>query len=108
MYVAIFTLFLIQNTYALSEFSRTKIAKLIIHDSGDVIVLFKSNVVTGERCQNTGQVVLQRSDPFYKDRYAALLSAFHGQTTISGYVNGCSTEWQSKGTAYLIRIDLEK
>lgn len=40
--------------------------------------------------------------------YAAQLLAFHGQTLISGYVNGCSTEWQSKDTAYLIRIDLEK
>ncbi len=97
----------IQPAFAASAFSPTKIAKITLHDSGDLIVVFKSAVIV-EGCKNTWAVVLQRSNPFFKERYAALLSAFHGQTLVSGYVNGCSTEWQSKDLAYLIRIDLEK
>lgn len=108
--ILVFTLSMpfIETAHALSSFSETKIARLIMHDSGDVLVIFRTKVVNGEGCTNTGQVVLKRNSPFFKERYAALLSAFHGQTVITGYVNGCSEEWQSKGTPYLIRFDMLK
>lgn len=65
-------------------------------------------MLASEGCNAQKLFVLRKTDYWFKEMYAAQLLAFHGQTLISGYVNGCSTGWQSKDTAYLIRIDLEK
>jgi hypothetical protein len=101
-------IFYANSAYALSSISTSKISKLIVHDSGDIIVQFSENVAANENCSISNRIVLKRSHGIFKELYAALLSSFHSQNYVTGAVNGCSTEWQSKGMPYLIRLDLSK
>ncbi|MDR0237814.1 hypothetical protein [Acinetobacter sp.] len=96
------------NVNALNFFTTSKISQLIVHDSGDIIIQLNGNVANSENCTLSDRLVLQRSHISFKEMYAALLSSFHSQTSVSGFVNGCSNEWQSKGMPYLIRLDLSK
>lgn len=100
-------IFFAQNSFAESYFARTKIERLIIHDSKDIIVTFQ-DPVAAEGCNNKTQVALRRSNESFKEIYAALLVAYSSDRTIDGFLNGCSNEWQSKGMSYLIRLDLVK
>lgn len=101
-------IFISSNVNALTFFTTSKISQLIVHDSGDIIIQLNGSVANSENCTTPDRLVLQRSHISFKEMYAALLSSFHSQTSVSGFVNGCSSEWQSKGMPYLIRLDLSK
>ncbi|BAP37206.1 hypothetical protein AS4_22660 [Acinetobacter guillouiae] len=95
------------SVFANSPFSPTKISGLVVHDNGtDIIIELKANVATGEGCQIANQVVLRKTHPLFKEVYAALLSAFHSQTVIQGWINGCHTIGESR--PILTRLDLRK
>ncbi|MCS4296856.1 MULTISPECIES: hypothetical protein [Acinetobacter] len=102
-----FNLLFCNSVFANSPFSPTKISGLVVHDNGtDIIIELKANVATGEGCQITNQVVLRKTHPLFKEVYAALLSAFHSQTVIQGWINGCHTIGERR--PILTRLDLKK
>ncbi len=102
-----FNLLFCSSVFANSPFSPTKISGLVVHDNGvDIIVELKANVATGEGCQVGSQVILRKGHPLFKEMYAALLSAFHSQTVIQGWINGCHTIGVS--IPILTRLDLKK
>ncbi|WEI24662.1 hypothetical protein PYR74_12795 [Acinetobacter bereziniae] len=85
-------------------FYNSKISAITIHDYWNVLVIeLKSPVATGEGCAVSNAVVLQKNHYMFKEMYAALLSAFHAQTVISGWANGCFREYP-----VLTRLDLRK
>ncbi|WP_445114748.1 hypothetical protein [Acinetobacter sp. WZC-1] len=99
---------ILSNVNTLTFFIASKISQLIVHDSGDIIIQLNGSVANSENFTMLDRLVLQRSHISFKEMYAALLSSFHSQTSVSGFVNGCSGEWQSKGMPCLIRLDLSK
>lgn len=91
-----------ENAIANSPIEPLKIQGLVVHDDGHSILIYgTSNFIHQEGC-SPKFVVLDRSHPNYQSMYSTLLSAFHAQTSIRGWVNGCSTF----GGAYLTRLDL--
>lgn len=105
--VLCFNLLCCNSVFVNSPFSPTKISGLVVHDNGtDIIIELKANVATGEGCQIANQVVLRKTHPLFKEVYAALLSAFHSQTVIQGWINGCHTIEESR--PILTRLDLKK
>lgn len=99
-----FNLLFCSSVFANSGFYNTKISAITIHDYWNVLVIeLKSPVATGEGCAVSNAVVLQKNHYMFKEMYAALLSAFHAQTMISGWANGCFREYP-----VLTRLDLRK
>ncbi|MCM8510539.1 hypothetical protein J0904_00340 [Acinetobacter bereziniae] len=102
--VLCFNLLFCNSVFANSGFSNSKISAITIHDYWNVLVIeLKSPVATGEGCAVSNAVVLQKNHYMFKEMYAALLSAFHAQTVISGWANGCFREYP-----VLTRLDLRK
>lgn len=102
--VLCFYLLFCNSVFANSGFSNSKISAITIHDYWNVLVIeLKSPVATGEGCAVSNAVVLQKNHYMFKEMYAALLSAFHAQTVISGWANGCFIEYP-----ILTRLDLRK
>lgn len=92
------------SVFANSGFYNSKISAITIHDHWNVLVIeLTSPVATGEGCAVSNAVVLQKNHYMFKEMYAALLSAFHAQTMISGWANGCFREYP-----VLTRLDLRK
>jgi hypothetical protein len=92
--------------FANSSFATVGISTLIVHDSGDYIILgLSSPLVTNENCPNKNELVLKKSHPSFDQMYAAILSAFHANTEFKGWVDGCRESW---GMPILTRIDLVK
>jgi hypothetical protein len=99
-----FNVLLCSSVFANSGFYNSKISAITIHDYWNVLVIeLKSPVATGEGCAVSNAVVLQKNHYMFKEMYAALLSAFHAQTVISGWANGCFREYP-----VLTRLDLRK
>jgi len=88
-----------------SRFSEARISILTMHDFGDdILVTFSGPITTSEGCTINNQVALQKTRPFFKEMYSALLSAFHGNIKVAGWVNGC----HAFGMPNLTRLDLVK
>lgn len=99
-----FNLLFCSSVFANSVFYNSKISAITIHDYWNVLVIeLKSPVATGEGCAVSNAVVLQKNHYMFKEMYAALISAFHAQTMISGWANGCFREYP-----VLTRLDLRK
>lgn len=97
-------LFICGSVSANSGFYNTKIAAIIVHDYWNVLIIeLKSPVATGENCVISNAVILKKEHYMFKEMYAALLSAFNAQTTVSGWANGCYN-----GYPVLTRLDLRK
>ncbi|MBJ9901566.1 hypothetical protein [Acinetobacter bereziniae] len=92
------------SSFANSGFYNTKISAITIHDHWNALIIeFSSPVATGEGCADASAVILQKDHYLFKEMYAALLSAFHAQSTISGWANGCNGSYP-----ILTRLDLRK
>jgi hypothetical protein len=101
--VFIYTLFC-TSSFANSGFYNTKISAITIHDHWNALIIeFPNGVANGEGCTISSAVILQKDHYMFKEMYAALLSAFHAQTTISGWANGCNGSYP-----ILTRLDLRK
>ncbi len=99
-----FNLLFCSSVFANSGFYNTKIAAITVHDNWNALIIeFKSSVADGEKCGISNAVLLQKNHYMFKEMYAALLSAFHAQTMISGWANGCNGSYP-----ILTRIDLRK
>ncbi|EPG38535.1 hypothetical protein F907_01120 [Acinetobacter colistiniresistens] len=97
-------LFFSSSAFANSGFYNSKIAAITIHDSWNVFIIeLKSPVATGEKCGISNAVVLKRDHYLFKEMYATLLSAFHAQTVISGWADGCYGQYP-----IITRLDLRK
>lgn len=83
-----------------SSFSEAQIDRLIVHDSGDILIIFPSSVNSTECGAPADMLKLDGSSPLFDKIYPAILSAFHSRTTVSGWVNGCD------GSPLLTRLDL--
>lgn len=101
----IFILFT-QSVFANSHFSSAKIARLVVHDFDDR-VLIETNITVNnsEGCTYNEQLSLLKTHKSFNEMYTALLSAFHANTTITGWVNGCDRIFK---TPILTRLDLVK
>ena len=103
-YILVFLVFGL-NVNANSQFSRTTISGITIHDYGSEILIELSSAVTNsEGCQVNNQLVLKKDHPFFKEMYSGLLSSFHAGTAIEGWVNTCHS-WKMP---VLTRLDLKK
>ncbi|WP_336033539.1 hypothetical protein [Acinetobacter bereziniae] len=96
--VLCFNLLCCNSVFANSGFYNSKISARNV-----LVIELKSPVATGEGCAVSNAVVLQKNHYMFKEMYAALLSAFHAQTVISGWANGCFREYP-----VLTRLDLRK
>lgn len=93
------------NAPANSSFSITSVTGVVVHSNGNVIlVTLADHVTNAEGCNINNQMVIEKTHPFFKEMYSALLSAFHSETKIRGWVNGCYL-W---GMPILTRLDLTK
>jgi hypothetical protein len=73
-----------------SQFSRTTINGVIVHDFGnDIILELSSEVTNSEGCTSNNVLALKKTHPSFDEMYSAVLSAFHAGTSIQGWVNGC-------------------
>lgn len=103
-FVLLFSLLLNTNALANSGFYNTKISAITIHDHWNALIIeFPNGVANGEGYTISSAVILQKDHYMFKEMYAALLSAFHAQTTISGWANGCNGSYP-----ILTRLDLRK
>ncbi|PSE43613.1 hypothetical protein C7G91_08665 [Acinetobacter nosocomialis] len=99
-----FSLIFCSPVFANSGFYNTKIAAITVHDNWNVLIIeLKSPVATGENCGISNAVILRKDHYMFKEMYAALLSAFHAQTVISGWANGCFGQYP-----VITRLDLRK
>lgn len=89
------------NTLANSPIQPIKIQGLVIHDDGHSVLIYGTSDFSHLEGCAPKYVVLDRSHPNYQAMYSTLLSAYHAQTSIRGWVNGCSM-----GGANLTRLDL--
>ncbi|HEY6529229.1 MAG TPA: hypothetical protein VIZ65_11085 [Cellvibrionaceae bacterium] len=90
------------NSYANSSIEPNKLQGLVIHDDGHSVLIYgTNNFIHTEGCP-LKFIVLDKSHPNYQAMYSTLLAAYHAQTSIRGWVNGCS----SFGGANLTRLDL--
>ena len=96
----VFMIAMPQAAKANSPFSASKIDQLIVHDSGNVLIIFPSSVNSAECGTPAEMLKLYGSSPLFDKLYPALLSAFHSRTKVSGWVNGCD------GSPLLTRLDL--
>jgi len=88
-----------------SPFSTTTINGITVHDHGNVIIIrLADNVSNGEGCSINNQLVVEKTHPFFKEMYSALLSAFHTGTKIHGWVKTCYS-WDMP---ILTRLDMKK
>ena len=102
--VMCFSLIFCSSVFANSGFYNTKIAAITVHDNWNALIVeFKSPVATGEGCTISNAVLLQKNHYMFKEMYAALLSAFHAQTMISGWANGCNGSYP-----IFTRLDMRK
>lgn len=100
----ILNLLICSSVSANSGFYNTKIAAITVHDNWNVLIIeLKSPVATGENCGISNAVILRKDHYMFKEMYAALLSAFHAQTVISGWANGCFGQYP-----VITRLDLRK
>jgi len=103
-YSILLALFLSFGSLANSPFELAEATKIIIHDNGqEIIIGFGGNVSNGESCITNNYFVLKRGHTSFSEMYAALLSAFHGDTKLQGWVNGCH-----RNMPILTRVDLIK
>lgn len=98
--------FLLSGTVnASSNFGVQSVGKIVLHDSGNILVTFVSDqVVHTESCGSQKTYVLQKTNVFLKEMYSGLLAALYSDTKISGYVDGCTTIW-SQTYPTITRID---
>lgn len=100
------SLFFSQGTIANSEFSQTTIKRVVVHDFGkSILIITKDNIISGEGCTNNTSMTLLKTHPSFNEMYSAILSAFHSNTIIGGWVNGCDPVFK---TPILTRLDLIK
>jgi hypothetical protein len=74
------------------------ISDIGVHDTGHVIVRFTAPGAQVEACTSPSfqsHVILHRDDPRFKSIYALLLSAFHNNTLVEGWVSGCVDLWDN-------------
>lgn len=89
---------------ASSGFSATTIRSVVIHDFGDEILFYlPASVTNNEGCTYNHLLVVPKTHPFFKEIYAAGLSTFQANGTITGWVHGCSARFHAP---VLIRLDL--
>lgn len=94
------------TAFANSSFEPGRITIITLHDSNQYIVIYlDGGVITEEPCNSKQALYLDRNHPFFKEMYAALLSAFHAGTPVQGWVNGTGG-WG--GFPKLTRLDLIK
>lgn len=92
--------------WANSPFTVDSINRLVVHDYGrHILVYFPSNVANAEQCTTNSAVALKKEHPLFNEMYAALLSTFHVNGPLSGWVNGCDPIFN---IPILTRVDLTK
>jgi hypothetical protein len=100
----IVSMFTTQAT-ANSPFTESLLTGITLHDAGNVIIVtFSSDIANAETCSINNQMVVEKTHPFFKEIYSALLASFTTNTKVSGWVNGCY-EW---GMPKMTRLDLTK
>lgn len=72
-------------------FSSSTVKGITMHDFGNqILVQFPAPLTHTEPCADKGTLVVEKTHPFFKEMFSALLSAFHAGTPIVGWVNGCN------------------
>ena len=99
----IFFLIISNYSYANNSFYQSKVNKVILHDFGVVLIELEGVVQTEEACSNKSALVLQRTNQHFSEMFASLLAAYHADTKISGWVNGCD---EKHNKPILTRLDL--
>jgi len=93
------------QTLANNSFAPRKINEIVLHDTGIVLIILKDGLSTAEACEKNSYLVLYPSNPLFEPMYSALLAAFHADTYVDGWVNGCNARFKSP---ILTRLDLTK
>ncbi|SPY46094.1 hypothetical protein [Photobacterium damselae] len=78
-----------------SDFGTKNVTKIVIHDSGNVLVYFSEDTIHKESCDNNGIYVLPKENLLFKEMYSGLLASMHSGAKVSGWVNGCYNIWGS-------------
>lgn len=76
---------------AVAWVQKAQISRLIVHDWGTaILVSMPAAAAPGESCNPTATtMVIQRSNPLFKELYAAALLAQSTKATIGGFTYGC-------------------
>jgi hypothetical protein len=69
---------------------KTQIERLVVHDWGAAVMIYTTTPASTETCNTTRNLlVLLRTNPQFKEIYAAALTATVTKSFISGYTHGC-------------------
>ena len=90
--------------WANSSFTSTPIANLTLHDWGNqVLIDLPAPLSVTEGCANNSMLVVEKTHPFFREIYAAVLAARVSGKNIHGWVNGCNSTFNAP---ILTRLDL--
>lgn len=70
--------------------NKTQIDRVIVHDWGQGVFIFTSTPANNEPCSTPNSaLLLLRSNPQFKEIYAAVLTAALTRTPVGGYTSDC-------------------
>src|SRR5262249_32585670 len=104
---AVALLFISAATYANSSNGIQTVVSVGIHDSGNAMVTFGASANT-ELCGAAiggPTLVISKSNPNFKVRYATALAAMMSGRPVSSYANGCVDIW-GNGSALVPQMTL--
>jgi|GEM_PF-904266 len=104
-FITIFTLLALSlPAHANSSFGTHTVKRIIIHDSGNIIIGFSGSDVHSESCTEKSSYMLVNDHPHFDQMYAGLLAALHSGATVKGWVNGC-VAWWGRTSTKITRLD---
>jgi len=90
--------------WANNPFTSTPIVNLTLHDWGNqVLIELPAPLSVNEGCANNSTLVVEKTHPFFREIYAAVLAARVSGKNIRGWVNGCNSTFNAP---ILTRLDL--
>jgi hypothetical protein len=103
--LTVFALFVPMQGFGASWLAKSQVDRVVVHDWGDAVFIYTSVPASSEGCSGgTNPVILLRSNPQFKEIYAAALTASIARTTVGGFINGCDSGHYS--LPLLQRIDV--
>lgn len=78
------------SALAVGWVNKTTIARVTVHDWVDAVFLYTATSASTEGCSGGGSpLILLRSNPQFKEIYAAAMAAALTKTVVGGYTYGC-------------------
>lgn len=84
-------------------FQPATVTRIVLHDFGKVHIYLQGGIKTTEPCSSKTMMVLDPDYMHFREMYSALLAALHAKTQVSGWVNGCDSQFNAP---ILTRLDV--